>query len=338
MAQSSDEIIKHEIIDTLGYKTGDIKLRIFPESSREDQKLFGEGGLTFGFKGVSYGSCDACWYSDNEWSDPYNDAVINTKPFIALEGTDALNRKSSGNAQYQRFHHALGAVKSGVIGVYYLKKGVDKIQPDLFGMAYYASEVESGEYLIVDDLSVVQNLLNFANDPECLSAYVSEYKQKMFNIFNEKFQSFYGGDWQAFAKKRSTIIKDEYIIKYAGRSRRNFTDGSQRAGHIAVGEMFLTKYYFYNKKFYYLFPKMTRSDLNDLDRSKDTDKEWFLLRNEENVEIKTSDDIEGLNEDIRDALISIKDEPLKDSALRTYNVCIKDIAEKLETGEYKIIP
>lgn len=160
----------------------------------------------------------------------------------------------------------------------------------------------------------------------------------MFNIFNEKFQSFYGGDWQAFAKKRSTIIKDEYIIKYAGRSRRNFTDGSQRAGHIAVGEMFLTKYYFYNKKFYYLFPKMTRSDLNDLDRSKDTDKEWFLLRNEENVEIKTSDDIEGLNEDIRDALISIKDGPLKDSALRTYKVCIKDIAEKLETGEYKIIP
>ncbi len=205
-------------------------------------------------------------------------------------------------------------------------------------MAYYASEVESGEYLIVDDLSVVRDLLNLANDDEGLKAYILEYKRKMFKIFNEKFQTLYGGDWNIFAQKRSTIIKDEYIIKHAGRSRRNFTDGSQRAGHIAVGEMFLTKYYFYDKKFYYLFPKMTRSDLNDLDRSKDTDKEWFLLRNEENVEIKTSDDIEGLSEDVRDALISIKDEPLKNSALSTYNACIKDIVEKLKTGEYKIIP
>ena len=33
--------------------------------------------------------------------------------------------------QYQRFHHALGAVKAGIIGVYYLKKGVHKIQEDL---------------------------------------------------------------------------------------------------------------------------------------------------------------------------------------------------------------
>ena len=42
----------------------------------------------------------------------------------------------------------------------------------------------------------------------------------------------------------STIIKKNYVIKYAGRMKRNFTDGSQRAGHIAVGEMFLTKYFF----------------------------------------------------------------------------------------------
>jgi len=336
MAQSSDEIIKREIIDTLGHKHGEIKLRIFPESSRDDQMLFADGGLTFGVNGVSYGSCDACWYMDEEWKDGFNNVIVDKKPFIALEGTDALNRKSSGNAQYQRFHHALGAVKSGVIGVYYLKKGIEKIQPDLFGMAYNASKVEKGEYLIIDDLSVVKDLLQLSGDKEKLNEYIEKYKQKMFDIFNEKFKSTYGSDWNVFAEKRSTIIKKDYIIKYAGRSRRNFTDSSQRAGHIAVGEMFLTKYYFYNKKFYYLFPKMTQSDLEDLDKNKGTDKEWFLLRNEDSVEIKTSDDIEGLDQNIKEALLSIKDEPLKGEVLGIYNDCIKDITQKLNTGEYTI--
>jgi|GEM_PF-6148287 len=33
MAYSSDEIIKREILDTLGHETKGIKLRIFPQSS-----------------------------------------------------------------------------------------------------------------------------------------------------------------------------------------------------------------------------------------------------------------------------------------------------------------
>jgi hypothetical protein len=84
MAYSSDEIIKREIIDTLGYETKGIKLRIFPQSSNEDQKPFSEGGLTFGFEGVSYGSCDAAWYVDEKWVDGLNGKEINKKPVIAL--------------------------------------------------------------------------------------------------------------------------------------------------------------------------------------------------------------------------------------------------------------
>ena len=68
MAQSSDEIIKRECIDLVKTK-GETKLRVFPESSNEDQKPFSQGGLTFGYEGVMYGSCDACWYLDEEWSD-----------------------------------------------------------------------------------------------------------------------------------------------------------------------------------------------------------------------------------------------------------------------------
>jgi hypothetical protein len=336
MAYSSDEIIKREILDTLGHETKGIKLRIFPQSSNEDQKPFSEGGLTFGFEGVSYGSCDAAWYVDEKWVDGLNGKEINKKPVIALEGTDALSRNSAGNALYQRFHHALGGVKNGIIGVYYLKKGTQKIQPDLYGMAYFASKVEKGKYLVIDDLSVVKDLLDCYHDPLTFSAYVDAYLEQMYKIFNAKFQQFYNGDWKEFAKKRSTIIKDDYVIKYAGRSRRNFTDGSQRAGHIAVGEMFLTKYYFYDKKFYYLFPKMTRDDLEMLDKNKNTDKEWFLLRNEPNVFIKTIDDVEGVDKNIKKKLLQIKDEPLKGDAFTTFNAYTNEIVSKLESGEYRI--
>jgi len=336
MALSSDEIIKHEIVHTLGYEHGDIKLRIFTQSSREDQKLFSKGGLTFGYKGVFYGSCDACWYLDEEWVDGFNNKKIDKKPIIVLEGTDALNRNSAGNALYQRFHHALGAVKNGLVGVYYLKKGIAKIQPDLYGMAYYASKVEKGNYLITDDLQVIKELLENYHSQRDFNSLIDKHLQRMYKIFNQKFQSFYDGDWKKFAKRRSSIVKDGYIIKYAGRSKRNFTDGSQRAGHIAVGEMFLTKYYFHDKKFYYLFPKMTKEDLKILDRTKSTDKEWFLLRNEPNVFIKTVDDIEGLDQQIKNKLLKIKNEPLKGDALRVFNDCMKIIVSQLESEKYKI--
>jgi len=158
----------------------------------------------------------------------------------------------------------------------------------------------------------------------------------MYEIFITKFNAAYGGDWKKFAEQRSTIIRNGYVIKYAGRMRRNFTDGSQRAGHIATGEMFLTKYYFYDKKFYYLFPKMTHKDLEALDHSKATDKEWFLLRNEPNVEIKTMDDIEGLDSGCRDDLLSIQDTPLKGDALRTFNKCMKTIVEGFKKGKMRL--
>jgi len=331
MAFSSDEIIKREIIQKVVLSSPEIMIRIFTQSSREDQNIFSEGGLTFGYKGVLYGSCDACWYVNESWNDGYNFVVIDKKPIVALEGTDALNRKSSGNAQYQRFHHALGAVRNGIVGIYYLKKGIDKIQADLFGMAYYASLVEAGKYLIVDDLNIVKELLELYGTSD-FDRYIARYEEWMLDVFNDKFNSQYQGDWNKFADERSTIIKENYVIKYAGRMKRNFTDSSQRAGHIAVGEMFLTKYYFYDKKFYYLFPKMTQEDLEILDHSKKTDKEWHLLRNEPNVEIKTIDDILDLDSNIRNKLYEIKDYPLKGSIYEVYKECLSVIVNGLKNG------
>lgn len=40
MALSSDEIVKREIVETLGVQVRNLRLRIFPEGSNDDQRLF----------------------------------------------------------------------------------------------------------------------------------------------------------------------------------------------------------------------------------------------------------------------------------------------------------
>ena len=339
MALSSDEIVKREIIDVVGYNNDPVHLRIFTESSRDDQNLFQEGGLTFGYKGVSYGSCDSCWLTNEEWIDGYNNKKLNIKPFIALEGTDALSRGSSGNAQYQRFHHALGAVKNGVIGIYYLKKGNHKIQPDLFGMAYNASKKEVGDYLVTDDLNLVKELIKNYKNPEALSQIINKQLEYMKSIFLESLEEKYQSDWNNFADKRSTVIYDDYVIKYAARNVRNFTESSQRAGHIALGEMYLTKYLFPGKMFYYLFARMSSEDLVTLDTGKSTDKEWYLLRNEANVKIITSSDLVNVPEEFITRLRAIKNESLLrgTNAYREYKSCMEEIFRGLKDGRFSII-
>lgn len=329
---SSDQIIKYEILDTVK-NYPDVQMRIFPDSSSQDQKPVEKGGLTFSYGGLDYGSCDAGWFRIvNE------NGVKKYVPLIALEGTDALNRGSSGDAQYQRFHHALGAVKNGVIGIYYLRKGKNAVQLDLYEMAYNATKhgTQGGAYLIVQDLSVVDDLLSlictygrYSNE---VAQYLEEYIERMHRVWYEKKFSIYDHDWKKFAKKRSTIFYGDAVIKYSGRMKRSYTDSSQRAGHIAVGEMYLTKYMFYGKKIYYLCPRMCQAEVDYLDKHKPDDKEWTLLRREENVVYTTRDDLAGLPEEVARKLYEISDKPLKGSVLGIYKDCVKKIEEGLNSG------
>jgi hypothetical protein len=96
-----------------------------------------------------------------------------------------------------------------------------------------------------------------------------------------------------------------------------------------VGEMYLTKYFFYDKHFFYLWPKMTAADRDYLDRHKKNDKEWALLRNEPNVTIVTIDDLNGVPPRIVNLLKSISDEPLKGNVLTEYSKCVKFIEDGL---------
>jgi len=334
---SSDYLLKQEIIDELGHEYDGIKLRIFPETSDEDQKLFSNGGLTFGYNDLKYGSCDACWYVEEEWKCPYTEDKISKRPIIAVEATDALNRGSTGNAQYQRFHHALGAVKNGLIGIYYLpeKEGQDNLRSELYGMGANASSIENGFYLINQDIKEIKKLLKSIKD-DCSEKFIGKKLDSMNEKFTKWLKEEYEGSWDTFAKKRSTIIKDDYIIKYSARNKRNFTDSSQRAGHIAVGEMYLTKYFFPDQKFYYLWPRMTKEDLVYLDENKKNDKEWNLLRREENVNITTIDDLRNVPQDISTKFMDVKSKPLKGDALKKWYSAKNKMEELLRNNEIYI--
>tara|TARA_B100000963_G_C22613889_1_gene666304 strand:- start:1317 stop:2306 length:990 start_codon:yes stop_codon:yes gene_type:complete len=328
MALSSDELIKRELIDSIGVKYFGLKARVFPEGSNQDQISFEDGGLTFSYRKTNYGSCDLAYvYSQSE------------KPYMAIEGTDALNRGSSGNAQYQRFHHALGAVKNGLIGVYYLRKGNLEIREDLYAMAYFSSIKEKGFYIITQSIDEIKEILKYSDETtDVRELFLKDLLNKKYEIFLDKFEKKYKSSWKLFAEKRSTLIFEKHIIKYSARNILNFTDGSQRAGHIAVGEMYLTKYFFPDYKFFYFWPRMNKEELNYLNSNKTNDKEWNLLSTEENVEIITIDDIDNVPKDIRLGFYSIKKEPLKGEPLKKYKELINNLRVLLENEVCLIKP
>ncbi len=328
MALSSDEIVKREIIDTVGPRVGEYYARVFSEGSNDDQRLFDDGGLTFTFMGQDYGSCD-CVYVKNEGGVEI--------PVLAIEGTDCLGRGSSGNAQYQRFHHVLGAVKQGIIGIYYLREGEFKVQPDLFGMAYNISIAYGTPYLIVQDLGVIKNILELMQGSQnVFNSFIDSYQRSSHQIYLDNFFRLYQNNIEKFADKRSTIIFDDYVVKYSSRNSRNFTDGQLRGGHIAVGEMFLTKSIFVDKKFFYLWPRMTRDELLLLDLSKSNDKEWNLLRHEPGVEIKTLDDLIGLPSNLKNFFLDYRYDALKGELKKKWNASSKQLHQLIKNGEVTV--
>jgi len=328
MALSSDEIVKREIIDHVGTSVGPFYARVFNEGSNDDQKLFSKGGLTFSFENQDYGSCDCAYIT--------KDKDNNESAILAIEGTDCLGRGSSGNAQYQRFHHALGAVKNKIVGIYYLREGEHKVQPDLYRMALNISKAYGAPYLIVQDLNVIKHILELMNNSkEDLYNFIEDYQEKCELIFQEKYKQTYKNDWKVFAKRRSTIIFDDHVVKYASRNRRNFTDGALRGGHIAVGEMFLTKYLL-GKKMFYLWPRMTSDELTELDISKSNDKEWSLLRNEPGVIIKTLDDIMSLPKNLYNFFYDTRNDALKGNVLKEWKLKSKELHNLIYSRSVKV--
>lgn len=338
MANKSDEIIKRELLD-IGEING-LKLRVFPGGSREDQKHWVDAGLSFGFDNVMYGSCDGAWYAEREWTDPLSKRKSDFTPILAVEGTLALERGSSGNAQYQRFFHALGAVLSGVVGVYYLRAGTDLMRYDLPKAALNASELHGTDYLIVDELESVKEIVKAiaTGDEAKYRVVATKIKKRMEEQFNSVFQSRFEGDIEAYFRSRSIVRLKDKNIKYLAGNYRNFTESSQRGGHIVLGEFLLAKYML-KEPFYFLLPRLLPSEVAKLDASKK--KEWLVMRNDDMGKLLTLDDLDGTPTELSRGILDLKNQPLGGSAKggkakSKWYYLMKKLESKIRSGEVVI--
>lgn len=340
MANKSDEIIKRELLD-IGEING-LKIRVFPGGSREDQKHWVDGGLSFGFDNIMYGSCDGAWYLEKPWVDPLSKRKSELTPVLAVEGTLALERGSSGNAQYQRFFHALGAVLSGVVGVYYLRAGKDSMRYDLPKAALNVSELHGTDYLIVDDLNLVKALVEAlaTGDKSKYHAIAIRVKKQMEEQFNSVFQARFKGDMEAYYRSRSVIRLDKSNIKYLAGNYRNFTESSQRGGHIVLGEFLLAKYML-KEPFYFLLPRLLPSEVEKLDRSRK--KEWLVMRNDDMGKLLTLEDFDGVDEKLKVEILKLKNQPLGGSAKggkakSKWYYLMQELESSIRDGKIKVKP
>ena len=181
---------------------------------------------------------------------------------------------------------------------------------------------------------ILENTYGSRQWTEAVTKVVDDQKRKAQSWFNSTY-----GTLADFAKRRSTILTDEYVLKHAGRMSRNFTDSSQRAGHIAVGEMYLTKYLFaeLERPMYYLFPRMTDADFSELDIKKAVDKEWHLLRNESGIKLISLDSLSGVPANLANGFRRLKDTPLKGAAIREYNSLIKQLEAMIVSNAVSLV-
>ncbi len=341
MAFKSDYIVKQEL-RSFG-NVGRLKLRIFPGSSREDQVHWVDGGLCFGKTDLLYGSNDAAWYREEEWIDPLSGRKCEVKPVIAVEGTLALERGSIGNAQYQRFFHALGSILSGVIGVYYLRGGRNLLRYDLPMAALNAGELHKCDYFVTIDLEDVKQLVYAIGTHGIASPQYRQVsnriKKEMYDYFKQSLIRVHNGDINDYFKHRSIIkLPNGTNIKYLGGNYRNFTESSQRGGHVILGEFLMAKY-FLKEKFYCLLPRLTSDDISRLDNS--DKKEWKVMRADDIGEVITMEELEGIPEGIKRGILELKNTPLGGSTCSVakvkWNILINELRDLIKRGVVKIL-
>jgi hypothetical protein len=352
----TDDVVKR-MLDSIGDR-GLLKRRRFVGTSRLDQELWVNGGLSFGINGFVYGSCDFAWYTEEKWIDPFNKEECDRKPIIVIEATDCLNTKSWGSAQVQRFHHAFGPFLCGINSIYFLNRGELPIRPYLVGAAYYATvhfEKEFGNkaaYLVTDNLKDVKELVYLAADYGiCSNQFrhkVSDVLIKMKKYFDKTFTDGpYYSNWIEYLESRAIIrTPTGEFVKDLGPKMASLTDSSVRYGHILVGEALTTEFLLIGsgmfnpakENFYYFFPLISKSELIQLDDILRKDKEWALIRRAGFPwKVITLEDLEGvdnriireINSKFRDANLNLLKgewEELKNTLraeLKSGNITIK---------------
>ncbi|MGC8621994.1 MAG: hypothetical protein ACP5U0_08785 [Caldisphaera sp.] len=353
MSKSDDAMKK--LLDSIGDR-GKLKRRRFFGSSIKDQDPWSDGGLSFGINNVMYGSCDFAWYTEEPWEDPFTQKNTLYKPILVIEATDCLNTKSWGSAQIQRFHHALGPFLCNINSIYYLHAGPESVslRPYLAGSAYYITKYYktkglNAAYLVTTDINDIKDLVDIIarygeSSKECKQK-LDDILLKMLKYFNKTFYSEkYKGDWIKYLESREiTRCADGKWVKDIGARSNSFTIGSQRYGHIVLGEIITSKYLLYASKLfnpekdilYYLFPLMTAEEITELDNRKRIDKEWNILRrSDKSWKVIGIDELDGVPQSILSAIQKYKDTNL--NKIRGWRNIKAEIRNGLKTGKIKI--
>ncbi len=343
----TDDIIKNELSNLGDYKG--LKRRVFLGSSNYDQNLWTSGGLTFSFENKVYGSNDFAWYKEEEWVDPDTSIKCNYRPVIVIEGTHCLNTKSYGTAQIQRFHHAYGPFRNGIISIYYLKEGKHPIRHDLLKAVYNANiyhnyKKNKTAYLVTDSIEDIERLLHAIGDYGETSnevfEIIDEILGKMLELYNEFYTRKYS-KYEDYLNSRAIFKSKSGWIKYLGPKQNSFLDSSIRYGHIVLGEAFVTKYLLLDdevnekNKFKFFFPLISDEEIEEINNKLTKDKEWLILSNNNSWKVVSIDKITFSDNSLKDNIRKFKKLNLNDNR-KEWNQVRKMIAISLKNSFFTL--
>lgn len=345
MAYASDARIKKDFRQ-IGSQ-GKLKLRVFDES-HEDHKQWKNGGLRFGL----YGANDGAWYLDEEWKDPITSEVSGKRPVIVVEGSYGTERGNIGSAQYARFHHALGAVIRGLIGVYFVPKRSSYYRDNVEHKASWridlvygclgATELHSpGEYLMIDayDPQLLKELIRASADENRQNQryVIAKIKDEMKTYADKTYLETYktSEPTAAFSDPaRNYAYSADRIGKILKHNVKAFTDATYRNGHIIVGEALLLRYWA-KREVDLILPRFTHDDCKMLDQREQ--KEWNLLRSRKDIRVITFDDLIFSDTTLERDLVNMRNElPLLGDTLVRMNSIIKKMKDQFGNGTLKV--
>jgi len=349
MAYDSDTRVKETLKDiSRKAKLKNLELRIYDESN-EDQKHWTNDGLTFGSTELLYGSNDAGWF----FRSPYflNDKKISEyTPIIIVEGSYGTETGNTGSAQYARFSHALGAVKEGFIGVYFVpfvsiyrksdgSEITARVRCEMIYAALNASEKEKGEYLFIDAynedlLKDFLEILDRGNHEE-IQNKICKIK-KIMKIFADKYildnRMVY-----LYNKDRVGKLLMFNVVSFSShnfRTNEKYKAGRFRNGHTILGTG-LINLYWHSKPLDLVLARFTHEDCKELDNLHQ--KEWLLLRKTKDINIITLDDLEFKNNELQSNLYDFLDElPLLGGKLKKKNLLAKSVIQGFKHGMIKV--
>lgn len=353
---NEDDIKVKNLFRRIG-DVNDLKLRVF-DSAHDDNRLWSEGGLTFQYNGMVYGSNDGGWYFDEPWIVNGKELAEHT-PVVIVEGTFGPETGNTGSAQYARFSHCVGAALNGVLAIYFIPHNAvyrGQTVQWRYQLVYGcigASKILPGNILMIDaykldDLKEIIKIFSKRNENERVEI-INYHLEKLIKYAKSKFNP------KSEEELRNKILNDKrnfYLFldeekvgkicmyNVIGFSDINFRTGqkfkraSYRNAHIRVGESLLHNYWL-KKDFYIIYLRWDHNDVKEIDKL--NSKEWKIIRERDDINIITLDDLEFQENKLERELRKFMDVlPMKGDNAKRKNALVKQVQKSFNEGRVKI--